>query len=248
MAGFLGKMKNTGIKAKLQGECTLLDREIKARKHQFGIDLYDALRDQEKKGGILSTATGKKSSDTNHKATMGSFKSMIQEHWQVVRDDIHVLEDKQEAMQLEKTHEEVRRERGMPAITAGEKMRRASANVASAGKETKLMAQIALVDREIQKRKEKFGIDVYADAIKVVDKSPQAAATTQRTSLKSGIKSGISNVMHKGLMQVSESEQKIQQIVEFAARDVGSIERSKQTRLSEIAHLDEEGAISFRKS
>ena len=238
MAGFFGKMKNTGIKAKLQGECTLLDREMKARKFKFGIELYDLLRDQEKASGgsmmnVMGVANKNKATPA---ATPGSFKARIKDAWEVVRTDVIQLEQKQEAMRVEKTHEEVRRERGAPAVSAKEKVAAAGGFVKSTGKETKLLAQIALVDRDIKKRKEQFGVDVYDQAVQVIGKG------------NTGFKSGVKNVVRGGLMKVSEHEQKIQHCVETAARDVGTIERSRQTRLREIDALDEEGAISFRRS
>ena len=237
MAGFFGKMKNTGLKAKLQGECTLLDREIKARKLKFGIELYDLLRDQEKaSGGNLMTQLGVKKGTSNTAATPGSFKARIKEEWDKVREDIGTLENKQEAMRIEKTHEEVRRERGAPAVSAKERWQKAGAAVQSQTRETKLMAQIALLDRDIKKRKEQFGVDIYEKAVEVIGKG------------STGFKGGVKNAMRGGLMKVSEHEQKIQHCVENAARDIGTAERSRQTRLREIDALDEEGAISFGKS
>ena len=236
MAGFFGKMKNTGIKAKLQGECTLLDREIKARKLKFGVELYDLLRDQEKaNGGNLMTQLGVKSNKAAV-AAPGSFKARIKEEWDTVRTDISDLEQKQEAMRVEKTHEEVRRERGAPAVSAKEKWQKAGAAVQSQTRETKLLAQIALLDRDIKKRKEQFGVDVYHKAVEVIGKG------------STGFKSGVKNAMRGGLMKVSEHEQKVQHCVENAARDVGTAERSRQTRIREIDALDEEGAISFGKA
>jgi len=238
MAGFFGKIKNTGIKAKLQGECTMIDREMKARKFKFGVELYDLLREQETSaGGNVMSTLGIKA-PKGVPATPGSFKGRIQEHWDKVREDISELERKQEAMRVEKTHEEVRRERGVPAISAKEKIANAGGALQSHGKETKLMAQIALIDRDIKKRKEQFGVDVYMKAVEIIDKKGN-----------SGLKSGVKNVMRGGLMKVSEHEQKIQRCVENAARDVGTMERSKETRLKEIDALEEEGGtLSFRKN
>lgn len=237
MAGFFGKMKNTGIKAKLQGECTLLDREIKARKVKFGVELYDLLRDQEKaSGGSIMTQLGVKSQKKTTAAAPGSFKARVKEEWDRVRTDVAALEQKQEALRVEKTHEEVRRERGAPAVSAKEKWQKAGAAVQSQTRETKLLAQIALVDRDIKKRKEQFGVDVYDKAVEVIGKG------------STGFKSGVKNAVRGGLMKVSEHEQKVQHCVENAARDVGTAERSRQTRIREIDALDEEGAISFGKS
>ena len=192
MAGFFGKVKNTGLKAKLQGECALLDRELKARKQKFGVDLYDLLRQQEKSSNVLGVKTPK--------PTLGSFRSQIQEHWDKVHTDILALEQKQEAMRVEKTHEEVRRERGTPAITAKERVQKAGGYVASTGKETKLMAQIALMDRDIKKRKEQFGLDVYDAAVQVIGGKNAAGVNT-------GFKAGVKNAVRGGLVKVSESEQ-----------------------------------------
>jgi hypothetical protein len=227
MASFLGKMKNTGVKTKLQGECTLLDREMKARKHKFGVELYDLLRDQEKSagGGILG-----------HKATAptpGSFKSLIKEQWELIRRDVVALEEKQEALRLEKVHEEVRRERVTIAVTAKEKFQNAGHAVASRTKETKLMAQIALVDRDILKRKESWGLQIYDVAVAVIGKGNTGF------SVKSAVRGG--------LMKISDQEQKIQQCVELVAREIGTMERSKMTRLKEIDALDDEGTLGNKK-
>lgn len=249
MAGFFGKMKNTGVKAKLQGECTLLDREMKARKIKFGIELYDLIRDQEKASGgsaasSVMSVMGVKTKSSKSKAggssgsmaAPGSFKKGIKDEWELVRTDISALEEKQEAMRVEKTHEEVRRERGTPAVSAKEKVQNAGGYLSSATKETKLLAQIALIDRDIKKRKEQFGIDVYEKACEVTGKA------------STGFKSGVKNAVRGGLMKISEHEQKIQLCVENAMRDIGTMERSRQTRIREIDVLDEDGAITFRKS
>ncbi|CAB9518471.1 expressed unknown protein [Seminavis robusta] len=240
MASMWNKMKNTGSKAKLQGECALLDRELKARKMQFGVDLYRLLREQEKKSMVGGLIGGGSSRNSKLAAPPpGSFRGRIKDQWEIVRKDVVDMEERQEALRLEKTHEEVRRERGMPAVSAKERWQHAGQAVASRGKETKLMAQIALIDRDIQKRKELWGTQVYADAV---------AAIQNKDNKGLGIKSGVKNAVRGGLLKIDEQEQKIQHCVELAAREIGTMERSKATRISEIDALEEDGAISFRNN
>lgn len=224
-------MKNTGMRAKLQGECAMLDREIRARKCKFGVDLYDLLLKQEKEVPSV-------------KSIKGSFRSTIAEHWETVRNDMMDMERKKDAMEVERTHEEVSRERGAPAISAGEKVQKAGQFVTSTGKETRLMAQMVMVDRDMKKRKEQFGIDVFEDATAVLEGSEHsagssagaggAASAKKRTSFKKGF----TNAIGKGLQKVSSHEKEILTCVELAARDVGNTTRSKDIRLREMEELN----------
>ena len=235
MSGFFGKLKNTGVKAKLQGECAMLDREIKARKTKFGVELYDLIRKQEKEAPVKNMAD-----------IQGSFKSRIKEQWDKVREDIRQLEDKKAAFEVERTHEEVRRERGAPAVSVEERMAKAGSFVSSTGKETKLMAQIAMVDRDIKRRKEQFGIDVFEDAAAAMEKGGGGTREGGGTTKGGGFKSGIKSAIGKGLQRVSPHEKNILHCVEMAVRDVESSTRSKNIRLREIDEIEEQGgSISF---
>jgi hypothetical protein len=55
--GFLASVQKAGQRAKLQGEIMLLDRELVARKKQFGIELYDliATLDQKNRDAVFAT-------------------------------------------------------------------------------------------------------------------------------------------------------------------------------------------------
>lgn len=223
MSGFFSKVMNTGVKAKLQGECAMLDREIKGRKQKFGIDLYDLVRKQEKEAPVKNMS--------------GYFKGNIKEHWERVRSDILELERKKDALQVERTHEEVSRERGAPAFTAQERMQKAGSFVTSTGKETKIMAQIHMVDRDITNRKRQFGIDVFEAATTALEKIAAGGG---------GLKGGMKSALSKGLQKVSTHERDILMCVERAGKDVNDMVRRKQTRLREIDSLEEEGgAWSF---
>lgn len=213
--GFFNKVMNTGVKAKLQGEIVLIDRELKQRKHRFGIELYDQVTAQEKaaSSNVLKS----------NKPMVGSVRARIKDIYDICHTDIQELERKKDSMQQEKLHYEVSRERGTPAITASEKMSSAKNVVGSHAKETQLSAQMALIDRDIKKRKEQFGIDVY-----------EIATSTIHDPSK---KKGITGAITKGLTTVSETEKRLQTLIETAARDVDNIQRRKDIRQREIDDL-----------
>jgi hypothetical protein len=145
--GVLDAFKKNARKAKLRADIVLIDREITTHKHNFGIELYDALVEYERL----------------HKKLPNKYESVTTEFEQC-RRDVTMHGNSIDAKQLEIERHFVTRERIAPAIEMSQKAKNLGTSLSSQSNQVKLQAQIKLLERDIQNRKGAFGIAV-ADAL-----------------------------------------------------------------------------------
>ncbi|KAL3907362.1 MAG: hypothetical protein SGILL_008907, partial [Bacillariaceae sp.] len=199
-------------KTKLRADISLADREAKGRKKKFGVDLYDVLtHDKQKMLGISAGTLFK----GNHEEMKASFER--------ARDDISAKLARKEEFQRQRDVLEVKGSHTMPDTTMGEKMSKAGKAASDAGKDTKLRAQQAMLDREIKIRKEAFGLEVF-DVCKPSEKKDK------------GIKGALSNA----ISNLSEHEKDIQAVIDQAKRDVEIINKKTQSLNRQMHMLDPE--------
>jgi hypothetical protein len=225
--GLMENVQNAGQRAKLNGEMLLIDRDIVARKKEFGVELYDLIDiiERKSKTSMLSTPS-----------LFKGIESQIQEYLEVCRKEVGDFEDSKSAKELEQTQLEVKRERETKA-TIGKWMSRT-------GTDAKLTVEITMLERQIKQRKEKFGVDIWdivAQPSSIVEnvnieakkKSGLGKVTGALTGLTKGVTSSVAN----GLGKLSSDERTIQVCVEKAREDVDLFERSKARKLGILASL-----------
>jgi len=158
---FLDKMKKTGQETKIRGELTLkktklrgevklAERDMTTQKKNFGLELFDILTDDKQK--LLGVMAG-----TLFKGQQTEMKDAFEK----ARDDIAGIQAKKDVKQKEFDVLEGNGAGALPDGTINEKMTKFGKVLSKAGNEKKLQAQMALLDREIKIRKEKFGLEVF---------------------------------------------------------------------------------------
>jgi hypothetical protein len=235
---FFKSVKNAGIKTKLRGDITLLNRETTARKQKLGVELYNLLqileRSSKKAGGVSIKSP----------AMFHAKQDSIKVPLDACRADVGVLEDRKEGMEQELVHMAANRDRARCARTNGESLQQAGKWVSDSGVEAKIQVQMKLIDREINQRKELFGLQVYDDIISASNTSKRSAGTagtadskekTAKTGMFGGVKAGISNRLSK----LSSDETAIEECIDKAKKDVNLLYSKIERKDREIAQLDE---------
>jgi hypothetical protein len=212
MDGLWNKVKSKGIKTKLQGNISLLERESNTRKKKFGVDLYDCLTTDKNK--LLSVAAG---------TIFQNRQAELKQPFDAARDDMSSIQVKRDIKQKDLDVLEVKGAHTLPDTTPGEKIKKAGAAVSNAATATKIKTEMALIDREMKIRKEQFGLEVF-ELTKASD-----------ADVKKGIKGAVAGVM-SGL---SQQEKDIQTCIDEAKADVALIEGNISSKQREISMLDD---------
>jgi hypothetical protein len=224
--GFFASVQNAATKVKLQGEIALVDREIKARQQQFGIDLYNVV-------------------SLNEKSKVGTFKtpslfhaaaSEIKLPFDECHAEIKVFQNELDAKTQEYDKIELSRERYVrPTQGNNEAFTTRTGNrVSDYARESKLVVQMTLLGRQIKQRKEQFGVDVCA--LSVASKKDARGKTGTFGGKATGVKKGLAGQLSK----LSGDESKIQEVIDIAKKDVDMLEKKKASKEREIALLDAE--------
>lgn len=227
--------KKAATKAKINGEISLLDREIVARKKAFGIELYDLIAGKESKerNAILHTPALFKPVESEIKEPLESCRAEVEEKLA----DKHAKEN--ELLLLE-----VRIENEMPAYSASETVTKAGKWVSNSGAQAKLQYEIMMLDREIKLRKEQFGLEVWDTVFEHVSMTKMVARESKKGGIKAvtgtlgGIGKSVKSSISSNLGKLSKDEQAIEECLEKAKKDVMYIEGNKKRKEREIASLD----------
>mmetsp|Transcript_15768 Transcript_15768/g.20573 ORF Transcript_15768/g.20573 Transcript_15768/m.20573 type:complete len:225 (-) Transcript_15768:90-764(-) len=220
MAHLWEKAKAGTKRTKIQGELVLLDREIKNRQLSFGVELYDILIADPKSFGGSIVGQNVKVSQLQHRE--------LAEPLEACKSDIQALEAQQQACKTEQDHLAHQRENYGPASTAGEKFSKVGNWVTTNTQELSLSAKHKMIDRDINRRKEQFGIQVFEHYIVagLADAEPQQG-------------SSIREKMSTAMGQSSPKEKKVQDCLYRAKNMVAMLERQKDLGLREIEGLNE---------
>ena len=130
---------------KAKGEIALLDNNMKSRKQQFGIEMYDLMEQKKTFGGKSET------------------EPKVVEVFDQAAKDIAMIIEKKDAKQGE-IDALGANDKDLPAESMGEKAKKAGNQAKDAAVKAKTQAEMALLDREIKGRKQLFGIQLF-DAI-----------------------------------------------------------------------------------
>jgi hypothetical protein len=210
--GFFDNAKGAAIRTKLKAEKALLEREMANRKRAFGIVLFDLMYAMEK--GNKSTAFH------------------VSSHYEAAKADISEIQQRKDVKQseLEKLELESRKDKHKPTDTAAQKAKAAGKWISYAGNETKLSANLALLDREMKVRKESFGLDIY-DFVTSVGGEP----TETLASGIANVQKLASAVLGKSPPTIKTSETEIRAAIADARGDVERIQVKINEKLQEMA-------------
>ena len=146
---FFQKVKNAGRfvqaagqKTKLKAEIALIDQQMKGRKQQFGVEMYDLMEQKKTFGGKSET------------------EPKVVEVFEKAEKDIAIIVEKKDAKQADIDNVTKSRDGQLPPESIQEKAKAAGNQAKNAGMKTKIQAEMALLDREIKSRKQLFGIEM----------------------------------------------------------------------------------------
>lgn len=161
MSGFFAKVKNAGSfvkaagqKTKLKAEIAYLDQQMKGRKLQFGVEMYDLMEQKKTFGGKSET------------------EPKVLEVFEKAEKDIAIIIEKKDSKQSEIDDVEKARSGELPAESFQEKAFAAGNQAKNAGLKTKIQAEMALLDREIKSRKQLFGVEMFDALLQLSGFSP----------------------------------------------------------------------------
>jgi hypothetical protein len=226
--GFFDSLGNAGQRAKLNGEILLLDRELVARKKQFGVDMFDLIDtiEKNKKGAIFSTP----------ELFKGHCETHIREPLETCRNEVRVWEGDLIGKKNELSSLEVKRER--------ETKSNFGTWVSNSSSDAKLTVEITMLERQIKQRKEKFGIDVWDGMCEPTSIIGNVAAETKKkgglgkvTGALGGITKGVAFGISAGLGKLSADERAVQECLATAKEDVSFVERSKNRKLDILQNV-----------
>lgn len=216
MSGLWDKAKNAGTRTKLQGEILLHEREIKARQQRFGVELFDLLESE--KGAFVVKTPG----------IFHANQEQVKGPYERCKNDVDSYQNDKDSHKQQIDMIQVSRDRSAPAYTARDKVNKAGEWMSNAGSEGKLQAQIALLDRKINSRKQEFGLEVYG----LLEYKPAD---------KGGVKGAVSNQLSK----FSQKEKQIEECVEEVKKDVAFIQRRIQFKQDQIVQLGGKVRVEF---
>lgn len=138
-----------GQKTRLHGEILLVDRDVKGRKQQFGIDLYNHV--------------GPMASSPDFFAANDPLTETLRPPLLKVQREIAALAIRRTKVKEDIAQAEVKRAAAFPdkAITFADKAKNAAKSAALAGNEAKLSTDLSVVENQIRHFKQTFGEDIY---------------------------------------------------------------------------------------
>jgi hypothetical protein len=159
--GFWDKVKQVGAKAgettkiaatkaKLNTDMLLADREINARKQLFGVEMYDHVSPLSQRAEFY--------------AAQDELTTILRGPLINAQREIKAFAGKRVKLKEAQAQAEVTRLSSFPtqAESWQEKVKNAGTSTYLAGGETKIKAEIAIVDRQIRSVKLAFGLELYA--------------------------------------------------------------------------------------
>jgi hypothetical protein len=228
--GFFDSVKNAAVKAKLNGEILLLDRDLAAKKKAFGVELYDKLEQINNARAVnisLCNAIEKKVS-----GPLGT-----------CRMELKGLVDERDVKQRDAEKIGATRDNNKFAQTGQEKLQRAGKWVSDASSEAGLQMEITLLNRKIKHRKELFGEEVFDELVLGATHPESSSAVDGGSRSPPGVKKvlGIGKDITSGittqLAKLSPVEQELQHIVDRAKSDAAYIQNERGRKEREIASL-----------
>jgi hypothetical protein len=225
--GIFDNVKKGALKTKLRGEMAILDQQIKSQKCAFGVQLYD-----------LMTAAQQQKKQTQMPSIFHAKSGEIQAPYDECQRDIQVKLNDRDAKALEVERLAVNLDRALPATTNRDQVKQAGNWVSAKSNAGKLHVRMALLDRDINHRKEQFGLQVFDLLVVGGSSSSSSSAFSSATAGDGGgIKSKLASVA--GLSGLQTSEKEIQACIAAAGRDVAILQSRKDAKQREMDAIDD---------
>lgn len=235
--GFLDHVQSAALQAKGKGEIALLDREMTTCKKAFGIALFDLMLTIDK------AAVKAKMKTPYLLACYSNVESAaLMSCYEVAKADVTKLLNKKSLKERELDFLELEG-LNQPTDTAVQKAKAAGNWFANAGTETKLIASLALLDREIRIQKEAFGLKVYN---LLPGDSPQLLVTMKGTTADTKNAGFIKQMAEEGTKLKDKAlesshlmsiEGDIRTCIDDAKVDIERIQLKKDKKLQDISIL-----------
>ena len=183
-----------GNKTRLHGEILLVDREIRGRKQQFGIDLYNHV-------GPLANSPDFFAADDPLTATLRPPLLTAQR-------EIAALEIRRTKVKEDIKQAEVKRAAAFPdkAISFADKAKNAAKSAALAGNEAKLATDLSVVESQIKHFKQQFGEDIYGIFVDLEDNKGWLPTDRTIRSMYDKARQDIEKLTKKRSDKISELE------------------------------------------
>ena len=178
-------------KTRLRTEMIMIDRDINGRKQTFGIMMYDHLSPL--------------SQSADFYAANDELTNMIRPHLIEAQREIQALAAKRVKLKEQQAAAEVTRAAAFPtkAETAMDKLKNAGKSTYLAGGETKIKAEIVIVDTQIKNHKQKFGLGLFEAMVEAEDKRNYLPSDRTVRTIYDQCRQDIS-----GMLQNKETKQK----------------------------------------
>jgi hypothetical protein len=222
--GIFDNLRSSAVKAKLQAEIALLERQVLQQKSALGVELYDKMTAQQSSNKIpgINVAIPVPANLFPHNA------DAIRDQLDECRRDLQSKINEKNACTIELERLTATRERANPNQDT---LAKAGSWMSNTSKDAELRVRNKLLEREIYQRKEKFGVDVYEIVVENV---------SENNKTKSG------NVITAGIGKIGQltgvtnkAEKEIQDCIQMAARQVSVLRQQIQSKQREIAAVDE---------
>jgi hypothetical protein len=223
--GIFDNLRNGAVKAKLQAEISLLERQIIQKKSSLGVELYDKMTAQQNSNKVpgINVAIPLPASLFPHNS------DVIRDQLNDCQRDLQPKINEMNACSIELEKLAALREKNNPNQGT---LLKAGTWVSNTGKDAELRVRIKFLEREIYQRKEKFGVDVFD----VVVQNIRDANDNQKGG----------NILTSGLGKIGQltgvtnkSEKEIHDCIQLAARHVTMLQKQIECKHREIDAVNE---------
>ena len=218
--GFLSGIGNAARRTQLNAEIVLVDRELVARKREFGVELYDLIASQQTSKAIIKAPTAFKKIENKIKVPL----ELCSKDVQAFQATILIKED--EAFKIDA-------KRVDPSRKIGKK-------ITDTAKESKLYVQVKQAQRQMRLRKEEFGLEIWDIVAGIATVDAEKPKKDGWKLVKNSIGKGIKGTVAKAVAKVDKDEMDVKACVQRAKRDIKTIEDQKQRRMNEIERMNQD--------
>jgi hypothetical protein len=209
----------------------MIDRDLSNRKKALGVELFDLIEAQSKSkaGAVLSTPAAMKTIEREIRGPLNICTEEVYKLYLEKKD----LESQLELLEARQEREKFSSENSW------------TKRVADSAKETKIWAQLKLIENQIKSKKEKFGLEVWDvlaqpawlhDAMKQETAGKQGIGSTVG-GVVDGVVKGTKGTVGKLVGKLSSDERQVEQVVKKAKDDIQFLEESKRRKLAEIDRI-----------
>ena len=229
--GFMDSLGNAGKRAQLTGEIKMIERDLVNRKKALGVELFDTIEAQSKSkaGAILQTPAAMK---TIEREIRGPLNICTEEVYKLDLEKKD-LENQLELLQARQDREKFSSENSW------------TRKITDGATETKIWAQLKLIEGSMKSKKEQFGLEVWdtlAQPAWLHDTLKQESAGKKSIGaamggVVDGVVKGTKGTVGKVVGRLSTEERQVEEVVKKAKSDIDFLEESKRRKQAEIDRI-----------